>query len=85
MPVRFTKHALERMKERDITAAEIFRVLAWGQLVRIDQADGHCWRIDPDRVPDEWRWRLWNLEVICDRFFCVMTAYWEHDTTTASC
>lgn len=79
MPVKFTKHARERMTERQISVAEVFRVLAFGH-PRDDFASNTCkndvWTIDPQRAPDPETLKvLSGIAVVCTADLQVVTVY----------
>lgn len=74
MKLTFTKHAVERMKERGITVGEVARVLAYGKPRETRVAP--VWSVDPRRVPDDnWAALLARLCVVCTSDLRVVTAY----------
>ena len=76
MPVQFTKHARERMEERGITIAQVFRVLAFGH--SRPSCGNPVWEVDLDRVEDShWKQLLDKLKVVCTPELCVVTVYRE--------
>jgi hypothetical protein len=75
----WSRHALERMHERDITAMAVLDVLRTGQPI------GH---VEPGKNPGEWKLKLWKplkgrreagvvVLVIRERRVLVKTVEWE--------
>lgn len=74
MPVTFTKHARERMEERNISIGQVMRILAFGRLIQARLND--VWAVDSQRVPDQsWLECLSNIAVVCTKNLQVVTVY----------
>ena len=80
MPVKFTKHARERMVEREISIEDVFRVLAFGRQNETRWND--IWTINPQAVPDQsWLALLSDIAVVCTKNLQVITVYRIYPTS----
>lgn len=74
MPVRFTKHAKVRMRERGISIAAVFRVLANGNPQ--PSRGNPVWQADVDQIQEEaLRQLLEKIRVVCTADLQVITVY----------
>lgn len=81
MPVKFTKHARERMVEREISIEAVFRVLAFGRQMETRWDNVIKWTVDPQAVPDQdWLSLLADIVVVCTNDLQVFTVYRSNST-----
>ena len=74
MTVTFTKHARERMTERKISMAEVYRVFAFGKPFQGRMST--TWRVNSvSKCDGHWAEVLPPLRVVCDDGFKVLTVY----------
>ena len=74
MTVKFTKHARERMAEREISMDEVIGVLQYGTpWAKYNKTP--AWKVDPEKIPEKWRGILDSVRVVCTNDYRVVTVY----------
>ena len=75
MTVTFTKHARERMEEREISMAEVRGVLQYGAPGWARCNKQPAWKVDPNSIPEKWRGILDSIRVVCTNDYRIVTVY----------
>lgn len=75
MTVTFTKHARERMEEREISMAEVRGVLQYGAPAWAKHGKHPAWKVDPESIPEKWLGVLDSIRVVCTSDYRIVTVY----------